>query len=745
MAEPSIPCTYCEDGQAACVGEGGVPTCAACCSHAGGPAPGPCIPIASLSPAGRSALSRWWTNDSDETGLPQGWGELVDSTAGAAESAADDAEPGDVAESAGSSTESDPPPSSAASDPPPLAKEQAQAKPKQLFTKEVVLARLKPLAVPAFQHAVALIASVVVALSYGFNYGVSNQNAYMLQSKRVLDGALYKNDWLVSQTTHYHLSFRYISAPLIALDRRGWAVAYAQIAAISVGMMFVHHLLRRLVKPAPALAGYLALVGIVFVTRTTSINVTYVFDEIFQPSTLGSVGLLAAAAFLARGRWLGAGIAMAFSGLFHANYLLLELAAFGLAHLLLGRKDFWPRSLKLFGPPTVVLVLFLPMLMASVGGDPKEAELAQTFYMRIRSPHHFNLKPSEPGLMASLAWVALGLGFGGRVLASRIEARRLSALILGLLTIIGFGMVFSSLWETRSVNMLFAWRLMPHVELLLVALYVAGLAESLSNPYRLFRAGPAAIASLAAGFATLAVFGAYHSRAAIPKTVMGVGFASLFGMGVVALLSAATRWIGTKPFRIARRVAPWVLAACASVLVYKHAEAKNPEAKKKSNLYSGGDKSMKELCGWVIKKTSKDAVFLTPPDLESFRFQCERAIIVDWKTPPIVPKDLLAWITRLEDVTGRKKITSRKDLSGYSSLDDARLDKLRAKYQIDYVVIRSGRKPYGLKPVFTTRGFSVFDMRQAQATEAAAEVETPPTIENVEPSQDVDPDGVLDQ
>ncbi|MFO0550991.1 MAG: DUF6798 domain-containing protein [Polyangiaceae bacterium] len=604
--------------------------------------------------------------------------------------------------------------------------------------------RARALAMPAFQHVVALIASYLFAMSFGLNYGVSNQTSYLLMSKKVLDPALYKNDWLATQTTHYHLSFRYVGALLIALDRRGWAVAYGQVIAIVVGMMFVHYLLRSLVKPPQALAAFLGVVGVAYVSRTSSVAVTYVFDEILQPSTLGSVGLLAAAAFLARGRWRAAGIAMALSGFFHANYLLLELGAFGLAHLMLGREKFWRRSLELFIPPTLVLLIFLPMLMASAGGG-KEAEIAQNFYMRIRSPHHFNLKGSEQGFLASLSWIALGLGFGARVLAHRIEVRRLGALLAGLATIIGVGVMFSTLWPTRTFNMLFAWRLMPHLELLLSVLFMAGLAEGLSRPERVVRAGPTALGAAILGLAVLAMFGAYHQRAALPKTVLAIFVLALLGVGVVYALVTASRVVGARAHVLARRIAPWVFVAAASVLVISEASARNPEAKKKSSLYSGGDKSMRDLCGWVMKKTSKDAVFLTPPDIETFRFQCERGIVVDWKTPPIVPKDLLAWIGRLEDVTGRKRITSRRDLAGYSSLDDKRLDQLRSKYHVDYVVARTGRKLYGLNPVFSARGYSVYDVRNVAAPTAAEEPTEVPSLEDVAGPDDDALDGEIDQ
>ncbi len=579
-------------------------------------------------------------------------------------------------------------------------------------------------ALQGLHDAIALLAASLLAISFGLNYGVSNHNSYLLLSKQLLDEQLYTNDWLVSRTTHYHIAFRYVSAPLIALNREGWLVAFAQTVAVTAGMMFVHHMLRGLLKPTMALAAFLATVAVAFLTRTTGVNVTYVFDEILQPSTLGSVGLLAAAAFFSRGRWLQAGVAIALSGLFHANFLLLELGSFGIASLMMGRRDFVPRSVRLFLPPLLVLVLFIPMYWASAGRG-EDAAVAQTFYMRVRAPHHFNLKPSEPGLMASVAWIALGMGFGARVLAHRVEARRLAAVMSGLLVVVGFGLLFSSLWEMRTINMMFAWRVMPHVELLSAALFLAGVAQVAQQPEHLWRAGPSAFGMVVVGATMLGVFGAYHGRAGLAKTVLAIIIVAFAGAALTTALNVAVDRTRGKPVSWAGKLMPWILTLCALVAVVHEARAKNRDLSKTSNLYNGGDRPMNELCGWVKTQTPKDAVFLTPPDNESFRFQCERAIVVDWKTTPIIPADLLEWIRRLQDVTGKETITSRSDLGGYALLDDGRLDKLRRKYNIDFVVLRTRYRPHGLAPTYKgTAGYTVYDLRDLpEATNGDAGVE----------------------
>ncbi|MEO5731980.1 MAG: hypothetical protein ABI134_04285, partial [Byssovorax sp.] len=133
--------------------------------------------------------------------------------------------------------------------------------------------------------AVALVASLCFGASYGYSYGLDNQVVYMLSALRLLDPTILNQDWLATKTTHYHMAFKYVAAALIAVDRRGWAVAIAQNLAIAAGMMWVYALIRVLADRRRALAAFLLLLSIAFITRTSAASASYVFDILLQPST----------------------------------------------------------------------------------------------------------------------------------------------------------------------------------------------------------------------------------------------------------------------------------------------------------------------------------------------------------------------------------------------------------------------------------------------------------------------------
>jgi hypothetical protein len=113
------------------------------------------------------------------------------------------------------------------------------------------------------------------------------------------------------------------------------------------------------------------------------------------------------------------------------------------------------------------------------------------------------------------------------------------------------------------------------------------------------------------------------------------------------------------------------------------------------------------------ERTPKQALFLTPPDDGSLRFFGERAIVVDWKGSPAVPREVLAWHRRIEDVAGGGHAVARvEELRGYDALDAARLERLRERYGFDYAVVRRGHEAaFSAYPrAFENAGYVVLKM-----------------------------------
>lgn len=558
--------------------------------------------------------------------------------------------------------------------------------------------------------AVAAAAALVFAATYGWTYGVDNQVVYLLQSLRMLNPGILDHDWLATETTHYHPVYKYLAAGLMATGER--SVGIAQTVVIAAGMLGAHGLLRALEGPRRGLAAFFLLAAVALVTRTNAACATYVFDHILQPSTLGSAAFLISVPLFVRGRWLASGIALAVSGMFHVNLLILFFGTYLLAHLAIGGEDLRRRLVRQLGPALAVLLLFLPMILGTAMA--KDAKLAQEIYATIRAPHHHVIEGHERDFLPYIGWMLLGLGAAAPLAAEADSPyRRLAALLAALVAVTWGGIALASAWDVTQMRQLFPWRIVPHAQLLLGALACACAVRAIVEPAVRRRYGVVSVALMLGGVGVLSMF---PTNRGMP--VLHVLLAA--AVGLLALVVAGSWLVERRAGEAAkaRAAALWGKAALPLAFVaglgafVPLAASELEQFDRRSNVDDGLRAAETELYAWMRKNTPVDAVFLTPPDVETMRFHGQRAIVVDWKSNPVVPGELLEWYRRLEDVVG-KKVRSVKDLDGYNALDEARLERLRARYKLDYVVVRRGKERALTKyrKVYSGPGYVVLDVK----------------------------------
>ncbi len=557
----------------------------------------------------------------------------------------------------------------------------------------------------ALELAVAGIASAMFGLGFGFNYGVDNQVAYFLGSLRILDRNLYANDWLVMHTTQYHPAFHLLGALLLAIDRRGWAVAITQVVLCALGAAALYPLLRQVCRRTHALAAFLLLLCLLTLTTTHSVQVSYAFDYILQPSTLGSLGLVAAMPFFVGRRWLASGICFALGGLFHANYLILGVMVFALAQLFLGFEGIVPRAVRQLGPSVPCLLLLTPAILKTAGSGGPEA---RNLFFTMRSPHHYVVAGHERDFLPLIAWTLLGVGSAVLLLKREGNARRF--LVLGTaLTVSMWSLGAASAAGWGTATQLFPWRLAPFVELTFQAVFCAALVRAVAEPDCVRRLGPARLSAISVGFGVLVMTLWTRKDSAWP---------AVLGAFLLLPLLAQLAVAGRKPMKPraivwARRLAPFGVLAGALLLFGVLTRPRLAHLKASSNLLREADRFDAELYTFMRSDTPKDGVFLTPPYVEAMRYLGQRAIIVDWKASPIVPTEFMAWLDRLRDVTGQPGFRGAGELGRYDQLDANRLAALKAKYRIDYAVVRRGReRAFAGSLVFSNARWSVVDVRQ---------------------------------
>ena len=550
----------------------------------------------------------------------------------------------------------------------------------------------------------AILLAFLFGLGFGLNYATSNQLYYLLEPIRTLHPTLWTRDWLAAKCQAYHPSYAWLTAQLLRVGPSGLGIAWANAVAIGLAMLSLYSVLRLLLSRERVLAGFCLLLILASVTRTLGPGMTYAFSEIFQPSTIGSLGILAAMAAFVAGRPLLSGLCLAFAGAFHCNYLVLGLFVFAVACLLLGRERLVSRMLLGIGPPLLVLCFFLSFLLSST--DPKISLDAQHIYQEMRAPHHY--------VVPTFAWdFSFWIGFqllaaavliGPAARGLTVQRRVLSLLLATWLLVIPAALL-SSVVVVRFVRQLFAWRICAEAELLAQVALAAALVT-------VFCDGRQALANFdrrARGLAGSAVAVFFLGSAATGKWVITL----LVLVLLLVAVGIAQGWLGRYTTR-AREGLPsnWATLALLTTLIAVNV-ARCTRFVRYSNVLSGGDHSVTELCDWARAHTPESALFLTPPHEDDIRLHCQRAVVVDWMAPAR-PAEVLEWYERLEDVTGRRPFRGAADLEGYEELDAKRVEKLRERYGLDYVVVTRGHElDLGVSPAFSGQRFVAYALPHA--------------------------------
>lgn len=534
------------------------------------------------------------------------------------------------------------------------------------------------------EHALVVLAAFAFALSFGLNYGVANQSCYLPLALAWADPTLLTRDWYIADTTHYHPTFALLGSLFLRVDRGGWLFASLHLLLVTASVTALYRVLSLLLERRQALGGYFVLLAFGFVTRWRGPAMGYVFDGELQPSGMASVAFLLALPPFVSGRFFSSGVFLALSGLFHLNHLALFTAGFGVAHLVLGREALLRRLVRQFAPVVLVLAGFAPLMLRSAGSHAG-ADLARHIYLQVRNPHHFSLGHQWVDFLPYVAWVVLGLG---AVLAARRgpEERpiaRLTALAVGLSVSMGAGIALKALDPKFAV--LFSWRIVPHAVIVLQLLVVATLLGHFERKGRGAFSPVAVVVFVAGAVFLLLVHVAEKSHAASEL------------VAVLLVLSFAAGWLRRSPNRqetLARllrvdlgRAVPWLGLA----LLVWFGQGPTLRFPTHSTLLASPT-AEDALYAFMREKTVRTAVFLTPPDLVSPRLLGERAIVVDWRCIAAVPAEILDWYGRMLAVIGRREMPNVTDLVHYNAMDPARLELLRARYPIDYAVVRRGHE-----------------------------------------------------
>ena len=472
---------------------------------------------------------------------------------------------------------------------------------------------------------------VVFALAYGNVFGTRNQLTYLLDGLVRAQPDLYHNDWFVTQNHHYHVAFAYLTAPLFALDPDG-AVAFgiAQLVAMVATFAAVYGLVAAATERGRLIV-FVGIVGLLALGGDHALGGTYLYAGYLQPSALATIGWLIAINAWVRDRLLIAGIALALGGVFHLNYALL-------------------------GPSLLVLIVFLPMLVAS--SKTSNGKLAMDVLVQFEFPGHFKPSRVRLELFSLIGWQLIAMSV---ITVSDRSRDRLTWFALVTTTTVIVAAVIVQIGPLLSVTRLFAWRIAPFGILAAqIQLFVA--TREIARRERPRPRGWQLVV-LVIG-AALVVYNAFtRPREPYPEVV-------------TCLMLATAIAIAVRRELIANVVCG---ALCAFALWSERDHVVAPV------LFESSEPGVTK---WARSETSPDAVFLIPPYYGDFRLLSRRAIVIDDKSPPMYLDELVTWYQRLCSAVDAKTLDSLGDgWERWNKLSPERLLAVAGHFHATYVVL----------------------------------------------------------
>ena len=429
----------------------------------------------------------------------------------------------------------------------------------------------------------------------GYRFGESNHAVYLVDAIRQLDPSLLRNDWWANSTLQYHFAFNAMTAALL----RARVLEPAFLLGYLLLAVLLHLAWRRLTLALGGTNGTYLVSVVLFYVLAGGVGLGmyhFLQDSAFLPSNISNVAMLWAVCFWITGRPASAGVCLGVAGLFHINHALAGIGLWAGAAFFEGRRtlsrSWWVGTVALLAGSAAQIVPAMSVVLSRSGKLPTE-EFVDLF-VRLRHPHHFDPSAWHWGI-----WVTFLVPIPLAIIAAQkpappeyADARRRAAALFKL------------------------YAAMIVVALLSAGFWFAGETFVQLNLYR---------------------FSIYL------KLLSCVGLAWLL-------------W-DTRPRR-----RPYVVGALALVAVAAGAVAvssgllaaptmRRPLGLKLTGL-EGDDAAYLRLAAWARENTPADAVFLVPPDEESFRVHAWRAIVVNFKGVPQLSAELPEWRDRLQAVLG---------------------------------------------------------------------------------------------
>ncbi|MGC9352093.1 MAG: DUF6798 domain-containing protein, partial [Sulfurovum sp.] len=356
--------------------------------------------------------------------------------------------------------------------------------------------------------------------------------------------------------------------------------------------------------------------------------------------------------------------------------------------------------IKQLTPLIIPLTLLLPLILKT--STSPNAEAAQLLFLKIRSPHHYDPLYFRKEYIPFIGWLLIAVPFLWQHVPFDYRKKHAISFMLSVFTIICFATLCTTVVFIPAVAQLYVWRLAPYLMLFAQMTLCAAAVKLILNPEEMKKLSKIGGIIVLSGVLLLNRYTFYYLENQWYSAML---------LGVVVIIFILRRYDLLNRFDRFTRKKRFVTSCVIIFILCLSFPLKY--ALDHSNLIHGFPEEEASLYTWA-RKTPSDAVFLIPLNMRNFRLNARRAIIVDWKSTPLVPDELMEWYHRIQIVSGIDNVTNEiQALKGYSQIDEKRLDEIKKVYPFDYAVFKKDQMqfvPSKNKIAYESSSFVVIDV-----------------------------------
>ena len=542
-----------------------------------------------------------------------------------------------------------------------------------------------------------------VALAFGITFGDSSSNhpTYLPPGMQLADPSYLEYDWWLTHATHYHVAFNFLIFILAKIDLLVWGTAGLNLLVVTLSLFVIfNHFYKQNSEYALVAMGIFC--SIYLLTGSfNSVASTYLFTSGLQASNISTFATIAAIIGFLGKRYLICGLCLGCAGLFHVNFLLVNLLSFSLAFAFAEIKQIYTHRyiykqqfsdlVSLAAPSVTLLLFYLPLIfdVTQSSNSKGTSDLADYVFFQFAVPHHYLPTSYLFNFLAFAGWHVMGMSF----LILSPQSKKLHALHNAMFTTVWLATALTTLVFIEPVARLFFWRLAPFCLILVCFSIYAGFTSlTVAKPTTSKRKLLIASAGTIAGALLILRVQLYYYSFGSPRVLLMAFILAAIVTGPVLTLVSLQY---TSSIQIQKRRTSKFITLIMLVIAAGSFYATFNSEKYSLIFLSEAEKNKRALYYFVKQNTPQTAQILVPPSLDTFRLFTERSIVVDFKALPFQEHDLVEWYHRLSRVSGVAKPRTFDEVStGYKAMDEARLAELKRTYHISYVVLNAEHRNF---------------------------------------------------